>query len=238
MKKKLLATLITCAFTAQIILPAQANEISKSSIVKRALTLKSNEISLGAGIGYSETEDSNSWGIGLAAGYGITDDWTIGIGTIRYRALARQFDEEGLELTFGGGLKGYLQRGSQDVFGYGVDMQGKYVFDDQFAVTFGTEYIFWNDVGTDNPEEYRYSVGILFEPIDDITFSAGYAYRDLKGFVDDNANTVNAGVNYAISKQTDVGITASYSDFDAIDNGFNIDEAHKHGLGVYINYRF
>lgn len=239
MKKVLIATIIASAFFTGVV---AANENSERSLVKRAFTLKDGEIQVGAAIGYGETGDESDWGFNGGASYGVTDDFTVGLGELRYRVLARPDDSTGLELTFGAGLKGYMERadvvGDDEVLGYGLDIAGKYVFTDQFAVTFGTEYVFWNDIGFENRKEYRYSVGALYEPIRHLTFMTSYTYRNLDDFTQSNAYDVSAGVNYTLNKQTDVGIAFNYSDFDALENGFKAEYAHKRNLGMYFVYRF
>lgn len=239
MKKVWIATLIAAVLNTPL---AVANENSERSLVKRAFTLKDNEFQIGAAIGYGETGKEDDWGFDAGASYGVTDDFTIGLGDLRYRVLARPDDSTGLEVTLGGGLKGYMERidveGDDEVFGYGVDVTGKYVFSEQVAVTFGSEYVFWNDIGADNRKEMRYSVGVLYEPVRYLTLMADYTFRDLDDFTQNNAYIASAGVNYTLNKRTDVGIAFSYSDFDAPQNGFNAEYVHKRNLAAYAIYRF
>lgn len=239
MKKLLIAALIASAFTTGM---ATANELSERSLVKRAYTLKNGEIQVGAALGYGETDDENHWQFNAGARYGLTDDLTIGLGDIRYRALSRAENGNGLELTIGGGLKGYMERlnldGDDEVLGYGLDIAGKYVMSDRVALTFGTEYVFWNDIGSDNRKEFRYSVGGLYEPIRNVTLMASYTYRDLEDFTQSSAYDISAGVNYSLNKRTDIGLAFGYSDFDAVENGFKPEYAHKRSVGAYVSYRF
>ena len=215
-----------------------ANQLSKQSLVERSMTLKSGEVQLGAAAFYGETDDKDDKGFAINAAYGVTDDLSIGFGGLRYRFMSRPNDNGGLELTVGAGLKGHLEQGDEDILGYGADVSGKYVLSPELAFTFGAEYVFWNFVGSDNGKEYRLSVGTMYQPIDDVTFSVGYTYRDLHDFSQDNAYTVHTGVNYAWSENLDVGMAFTYNDFDPVKNGFDIKTAHKRNLGLYASYRF
>ena len=40
------------------------------------------------------------------------------------------------------------------------------------------------------------------------------------------------------SKNTDIGLFASYSDFDAEENGYELGNSFDHAVGIYANYRF
>ena len=109
---------------------------------------------------------------------------------------------------------------------------------DRVALTFGTEYVFWNDIGSDNRKEFRYSVGGLYEPIRNVTLMASYTYRDLEDFTQSSAYDISAGVNYSLNKRTDIGLAFGYSDFDAVENAFKPEYAHKRSVGAYVSYRF
>ncbi len=233
MKKSLLIGLILSASTA-----VSANELSKQNLVERSLTLKDSEVALSGGLYFGETDDEDDTGLGLNAAYGLTDELTIHLGGVRYKYLPRYNDGKGLELTFGAGYKGHMERNNDDVKGYGADITGKYVFSRDLAMVFAAEYVFWNNPGSDNSSENRFSVGALYQPIERLTFSVDYTHRDLKDFVQNNAYTASAGVNYALTKNTDIGLTYAYSDFDAEQNGYDIDSAYQRNYGAYINYRF
>lgn len=239
MKTLLIAGLIASVFTTGM---ATADELSERSLVKRAYTLKDGEIQIGAALGYGKTADKNRFSVSASASYGLTDDLSISLGGLRYRALSRVDDENGLEVTIGAGLRGYLERanvsGKDEVLGYGLDIAGKYVFSEQVALTFSTGYVFWNDIGADNRKEYRYSIGALYEPIRNVTFMTGFTYRDLDDFNQNDAYDISASVNYSLSKRTDVGLAFSYSDFDAIENGFKPEDAFKRNVAAYVTYRF
>jgi len=232
-KSLLLGLILSTAATG-----AFANDLSKQNLVERSLVLKDSELMLAGGIYHGETNDENDTGIALNVAYGLTDNVSVGFGGVRYRFMERASEGRGLELTFGAGIKGHLEQNDDDILGYGADVAGKYVMSKNLAMTFGAEYVFWNKLGSDNASENRYSVGTLFQPIPYVTLSLDYTYRDLKDFNQDNAYVVSTGVHYALSQNTDLGLTFAYSDFDAEQNGFDIESAHKRNLGAYVSYRF
>ena len=78
---------------------ACAQDLSKRSLVERALTLKDHEILVGGALGYGDSSSDSGFNLGLDVGYGLSNDITLGLGGIRYRFLARDNDEQGLELT-------------------------------------------------------------------------------------------------------------------------------------------
>ncbi|MCC2614980.1 porin [Aestuariibacter halophilus] len=235
MKKTL--TVLTMVLMSSSTLAAQ---LSPANPVLRPLTLKDGEVVLGASIGYGDSEDDNGGQLGLNAAYGITDDLTLGLGGIRYRMLSRGSDTAaGLELAIGAGLRGYLESdGNGDALGYGADVTGKYVFSDDFAVTFSGGYVYWNEQHLANKHEWRFSVGAEKALGNDLTAFADYSYRDLHGFSQNHANRYTLGVNYNLNRQWDLGLAFSYSDFDAVENGYDADNAYRRNLGIYATYRF
>ena len=230
----LLAGLLTTATTTFV----YANELSEQNLVTRSLTLKNGEIMLSGAANYGKTGKLDDSNLVLGAAYGLTDDLTVGLGGARYRLLKGPMAGHGLEVTIGAGIKGNLEQNNEDALGYGADVIGKYVVSEQLAFTFGSEYVFWNKRGPDNAKEYRYSVGAMYSPIQNITVSAGYTYRDLDDFSQDKAYTVSSGINYASNEHMDVGLILTYSDFDPVKNGFDVDSAHKRNLRAYVSYRF
>ena len=72
----------------------------------------------------------------------------------------------------------------------------------------------------------------------DWTATTRYTYRDLKDFTQNEAHEVSLGVNYAYSKNTDIGIFAGYSSFDAQQNGYKLDHSFDRVAGIYAAYRF
>lgn len=236
MRKSILIGLILSSVSAT----AAANELSERNLVERSLTLKDSELVIAAGVGYGETDNENDTGVALNGAYGITDNFTVGLGGVRYRVLERANDGRGLEIAIGAGWKGQMERQNQDVDGFGADVLGKYVVSSNLAFVFGTEYVKWEQDknGKFEASEMRYSVGALYQPMPYLTWSMDYTYRDLNDFVQSNAYSVSTGVHYALSKSTDVGVTFEYTDFDAEQNGFDIDSAYKRNLGAYVSYRF
>lgn len=234
--------MITGLILSLLSVATAANELSERNLVKRSLTLKHGEIFVGAIAVYGETGKKDDTGLGVIAAYGITDDLSLSFYDVRYRLLARDNDNYGLELTVGVGMKPGLQRQNVDVEGYSADITGKYVVANDLALYFGTEYVKW-DHDKDSQydaSEMRYGVGASYQVIPHLTWSVGYAYRDLKDFVQNNAYTISTGINYAWSKSTDIGIVYEYTDFDAVKNGFELDgfSSFKRNFGAYVGYRF
>lgn len=234
MKKSVLIGLIL----SSVATGASANKLSEQNLVERSLTLKDSEMVLSGAVFRGKTGDDSDTALGLSVGYGLTDNLTLGLGGARYRFMERANDGKGLELAFGAGYKGHMERNNKDVNGYGADITGKYVLSSDLAVLFAAEYVFWNNVGKDNASENRYSLGALYQVMNDVTVSVNYTHRDLKDFNQSSAYSASTGVHYAWSKNTDVGLVFGYSDFDAVKNGYDTDSAHKRNVGVYANYRF
>jgi len=207
--------------------------------VLRPLTLTDGTIAVGGALAWGEEEDDRRGEINLHAAYGVTDDLTVGLGGLKYRFLARSGNNIGLELAVGLGVRGYQESASNgDSVGYGVDLNGKYVFNKDIAMLFSAGYVKWDEEKLKNKDEYRYSVGVQANIIKDWTASARYTYRDLKDFTQDEAHAVNVGLNYAYSKSIDVGLFVGYSDFDAQENGYKIDNSFERIAGLYATYRF
>ena len=208
--------------------------------VLRPLTLTDGTISVGGAIAWvAEEEDDQRGEINLNIGYGLTDNLTLGLGGINYRVLARPDNKMGLELAVGLGFRGFQEsRINGDSVAYGADLNGKYVFNKDIAMIFSVGYVKWDEEKLENKDEYRYSAGIQTNLTKDWSATASYTYRDLKGFNQNNANEVGLGINYAYSKNTDIGLVASYSDFDAQKNGYQLHNSFDHAVGIYANYRF
>jgi len=207
--------------------------------VLRPLTLTDGTVSVGGGLTWSEEKDDDSLGLNLNIGYGLTDNLTLGLGGVNYRILARENNETGLELTVGLGVRGFQKSSvTGESIAYGTDLNGKYVFDKDFAMIFSVGYVKWDEEVLKNKDEYRYSVGLQTNIAKDWTATASYTYRDLKDFNQSEAHEASVGVNYAFSKSTDIGIFAGYSDFDAQENGYKLDNSYDHVAGIYANYRF
>lgn len=117
---------------------------------------------------------------------------------------------------------------------------GKYVVSSHLAFLFGAEYVKWDHDKNSQYDgsEMRYSVGAMYQVMPHLTWGVNYTYRDLNDFTQDNAYALSTGVNYAWSKSTDVGVSFEYTDFDAEQNGFDVDSAYKRNLGAYVSYRF
>jgi opacity protein-like surface antigen len=207
--------------------------------VLRPLTLTDGTISVSGALAWGEEKDQRRGELNLNAAYGLTDNLTLGLGGVNYRFLARQDNDTGLELAVGLGVRGYQESTiNGDSVAYGADLNGKYVFDKDIAMIFSVGYVKWDEETLKNKDEYRYSLGLQTNITKDWTASAIYTYRDLKDFNQSDAHEVNVGVNYAYSKSTDIGIFAGYSNFDAQENGYILDNSYDRVAGIYVAYRF
>mgnify|MGYP000234315051 CR=1 FL=1 len=207
--------------------------------VLRPLTLTDGTILVGGSLAWVEENDENRGELNLNAAYGLTDNVTLGFGGINYRVLARPDNQTGLELAVGLGVRGYQDSIlNGDSIGYGADLNGKYVFNEDIAMIFSLGYIKWDEEKLKNKDEYRYSVGVQANVAKDWTATAIYSYRDLKDFSQNDAHEVKLGLNYAYSKSTDIGMFTGYSSFDAQENGYKLDDNFERVAGIYTTYRF
>ena len=207
--------------------------------VLRPLTLTDGTVSLSGALAWGEENDDNRGELNLNAAYGLTDNLMLGLGGINYRVLARPDNKTGLELTVGLGLRGYQDsKLNGHSVGYGTDLNGKYVFNENIAMIFSLGYVKWDEKKLKNKGEYRYSVGVQGNIAKDLTATASYTYRDLKDFSQNDAHEVNVGLNYAYSKNTDIGVFTGYSSFDAQENGYKLDNSFDRVAGIYATYRF
>jgi len=207
--------------------------------ILRPLTLTDGTIAVSGALILGEEKGDSRNELNLNAAYGFTDNLTLGLGGLNYRFLARENNKTGLELAVGLGIKGYQDSAlNGDAVGYGVDLNGKYVFNNDFAMTFSVGHINWDEEILKNKSEYRYSVGLQANIAKDWTARAGYTYRDLNDFTQKDAHGVNLGLNYVYSKNTDIGLFAGYSNFDAQENGYKLDNSFERVAGIYASYRF
>ena len=207
--------------------------------VLRPLTLTDGTIAVGGALAWGEEKDDSRAMLHLNAAYGLTDDLTLGLGGLNYRVLARPDNEMGLELAVGLAVRGYQESNiNGDSVGYGANLNGKYVFDKDIAMTFSAGFVKWDEEKLKNKDEYRYSIGLQANVAKGWTTNVNYTYRDLKDFAQQEAHEAIVGLNYAYSKSTDVGVFASYSSFDAQENGYKLDNSFDRVAGVYAAYRF
>lgn len=207
--------------------------------ILRPLTLTDGTIAVGGALMWGEEKDNSRGALSLNAAYGLTDNLTLSLNGLNYRVLARPDNEMGLELAVGLGVRGYNESFvNGDAIAYGADLNGKYVFNKDIAMTFSLGYVKWDEDKLKNKDEYRYSVGVQANVAKDWTASANYTYRDLKDFEQNEAHEVSVGLNYAYSKQTDIGMFIGYSNFDAIENGYKLKNSFDRVAGVYVTYRF
>ena len=237
MKKLLPALTLICISSTAI-----AEQYSPANPVVRPLTLVDGELQLVGALSYGEEANGEkSWDFDANVRYGITDDLTLGFGGLRYRFMERPGNGTGLELTAGLAVKGYLEYSDpelDDSVALGMDITGQYVINKNLAVTFASEYMVWNEEKLENKSEFRHSIGFKTNVAPSITLWSNYTYRDLRDFTQDDAHAVAAGINYNLSRQTDVGLFANYTDFDAAKNGYKADDIQEKGIGAYISYRF
>lgn len=207
--------------------------------VLRPLTLTDGTFEVSGALMWGEEGKDSRGELNLNAAYGLTDNLTVGLGGLNYRVLARRNNKTGLELAVGLGVRGYQESVTNgDSVAYGVDLNGKYVFNKDFAMLFSAGFAKWDEEKLKNKDEYRYSVGAQVNLARDWTATAMYTYRDLKDFTQDDAHEVNVGLNYAYSKNVDVGVFAGYSNFDAQENGYKLDDNFERVAGLYATYRF
>lgn len=207
--------------------------------VLRPLTLTDGTVSLSGTLAWAEENDDNRGELNLNAAYGLTDNLMLGLGGINYRVLARHDNKTGLELAVGLGLRGYQDsKLNGHSVGYGADLNGKYVFNENLAMIFSLGYVKWDEEKLKNKDEYRYSVGVQGNIAKDLTATASYTYRDLNDFSQNDSHEVNVGLNYAYSKNTDIGVFTGYSSFDAQENGYELDNSFDRIAGIYGVYRF
>lgn len=235
MKYSMLALFVAAVTSAQ----ALANDSYPENPIKRPLTLADGMAEVAGGVIYGEENDDKRTEVFANIAYGVTDDFTIGFDGLTYRFLSRDNNGNGLELATSIGLKGFQEsKVNGDSKGYGIDVYGKYVLNDDLAFTFGTAFVKWDEDKLKNKDEYRYHVGVMTNIAPDWTAAFNYTYRDLKDFVQDDAHVASATLNYAYNKNTDIGVFATYSDFDAEKNGYDLENSFDKGIGLYVAYRF
>lgn len=207
--------------------------------VLRPLTLTDGTVSLSGALAWAEEKNDSHGEINLNASYGFTDNFTLGLDGIKYRVLARHDNNTGLELVLGFGLRGYQDSNlNGHSVGYGTDLNGKYVFNENIAMIFSLGYVKWDEEKLKNKDEFRYSAGVQANIAQDLTATASYTYRDLKDFSQKDAHEVNVALNYTYSKNTDIGVFTGYSSFDAQENGYELDDSFERIVGIYSEYRF
>ena len=207
--------------------------------VLRPLTLTDGTIALSGALAWAEENDDNRGEVNLNIAYGFTDNLMLGLGGVNYRVLARTDNKTGLELMVGLGLRGYQDsKLNGHSVGYGTDLNGKYVFNENIAMIFSLGYVKWYEEKLKNKDEFRYSTGVQANIAKDFTATASYTYRDLQDFSQNDAHEGNVGLNYTYSKNTDIGLFAGYSSFDAQENGYDLDDSFERIVGIYSEYRF
>ena len=157
---------------------------------------------------------------------------------MRYKIVGRENNGLGWDVALGGGLRGYRENGNGEAFAYGVDLSSKYVVSENRAYLFAAEYILWDEERRDNRNEYRFSVGAMQNITDQITLTGTYSYSVLNDFVTDDAHSVSLGAEYVFSKHTSMGVFAEYTNFDAVENGYDQRTNYESLVGAFLTYRF
>jgi opacity protein-like surface antigen len=207
--------------------------------VLRPLTLTEGTVSIIGGLLWVEEKNDNRGEVYLNTSYGFTDNLMLGLDGIKYRVLARPNNKTGLELAVGLGIRGRQEsKLNGDSVGYGTDINGKYVFSKDIAMIFSLGYVKWDEDKLKNKDEYRYSVGVQANLAKDWSTTAGYTYRYLKDFSQNDVHEVNVSLNYAYSDTTSIGAFAGYSSFDAQQNGYKLDNSFDRVAGIYAAYSF
>ncbi len=233
MKKLILLPIATLAIFSTT---NQANEYPQNPVV-RPLTLTQSTIELTGAYFYGKQHNNDHDSI-LAANiaYGLTDNLQLALDGISYSFLKNK--HSGLELAVKAGINGYYNDKNGDNLGLGFSLLGKQIINKNFAFTFAAGYTHWNLDNLADREEYDYSVGMLMNIAPQLTLTAQYTYRDLKGFQQSHANSTSVGLNYAIEKNIDIGFISSYSDYNEQANNYALLETPEAAAGLYINYRF
>lgn len=232
---------VACAIACSpfIFTQVNASELSIANPITRSLTLQDNEISLRIGAVYGETNDDKKSSPLLNLGYGLTQHLTIGPAGARYSIVPRNYNGLGLEVVVEGGIMGlYESSDFGDSIGAGIGVTGKYVLSENFAVTLGSHYVFWNEDKRDNREELRVDVGAMWGVHPAITLFANTEYRELKDFTQDKAWECSVGALYVVNDQTDFVFTLSSSEFDPALEGYDNDVSFESAVSVSLTYRF
>lgn len=234
MKKSLISVALLLASSV-----AYADSSYPQNQVLRPLTLSEGTIFVGGSLARSEENDDQRNQLNFDLAYGLTDNLTIGLGGLDYRILARPHNGSGLEVSVGAGIRGFQEsKVNGDALGLGADLNAKYVMNKNLALLFTLGYVKWDEEKLENKDEIRYSIGLQTNVAKNWTANASYTYRDLKDFTQDKAHAVNIGLNYAYSRHSDIGIFAGYSNFDAQENGYDLDNSFDRIAGVYATFRF
>ena len=232
-------TVLSIVALSMVAASAGANELSVANPVTRSLTLQDNEVLVTAGLAHGRTNSHDYTGVLLGAAYGVTDDLTVGPIGLRYNLMPRAYDGTGLEITVDGGLMGYYEsKQFDDSFALGAGFTGKYVMNDDLAFTFSSHYLFWNEDERDDRSEVRLGAGAIVRVMDNLSFYADAAYRELKDFNQDNATEFGAGVIWNYSEQTDFTLGVSTTDFDPVKDGYDNDTVMETALSLSMTYRF
>lgn len=204
--------------------------------VLRPITLPDTMVSLTAAAGYAEELDgSEEVFIVPGVQYGVTDNFTIGLDGLTYRF----YHDDGLQMGVNFGVRdAHHSDRFGDSIATGISVFGKKIMSNHFAVTFGIDFINWDEEIVSDRSEVKYDIGLIYNIAPDWTVFASYHYRDLEDFAQDSANRYQVGLNYVYSQNIDVGLFAFQSDYDEKLNGYYLHNEVEQGAGIFVNWRF
>ena len=204
--------------------------------VKRPITLSDGMVSLSAAVGNADELDGDEESFIVAnAQYGVTDNFTIGFDGLTYRF----YDDDALQLAVNTGVRDAFETDELgDNAAVGIGVFGKQVLSNDFALTFGIDFIHWDIDNLDDREEVNYQLGFMYNLSNQWTLSAGYTYRDLEDFSESSANAYRAALTYTGLKNIDIGLFAVTSDYDDTSSGYWVRDEVEQGAGIYVNWRF
>ncbi|GAB2702784.1 hypothetical protein Q4574_19165 [Aliiglaciecola sp. 3_MG-2023] len=216
-----------------------ANTLSDANPVMRNLTLNDNEILIGLGASYGTGYGENDVQPLFSLAYGVTDNLTIGPAGVRYAVWQRPEANTGWEVTIDGGLMGLYESAEyDDSYALGGGLSSKYVISKDFSIGASAHYLHWNEDKRDNKTEFRGELSAMWRVNSDLTVYGSGMYRELKDFAQDNAYALSTGLIWNPSKQMDVILDFTYTDFDSLQNGYDIDAHFKRQYGLKVIYRF
>lgn len=246
MMKKLVLAMVCILANGAVVADEYSESTYSSNPVLRPITLPDTMLSLGGAVLYRETEHgSDDVDVVPFIKYGITDNFSIGVDGLTYRF----YNDNGLQLAVNGGFRGASYQSHSDdsddddewEVATSASIYGKQILNNQFALTFGVEYLNWDsnkDNWTDR-HEWNYSAGFMYQFAPDWTFNAGYTYRDLsREFQQDDANSYSVGLTRSFGNDFEMGLFYRHNDTVYSYSNSRLDENYENVGGLYANWRF
>ncbi|MFA3792395.1 hypothetical protein AB6T38_14865 [Aliiglaciecola sp. SL4] len=216
-----------------------ADTLSEANPVMRNLTLNDNEMQVGLGASYGSGDDGNDVQPIFSFAYGLTDNLTIGPTGLRYGIWQRAESKTGLEVTFDAGLMGIYESAEyDDSYALGGGLSSKYVLSHNFSIGISAHYLHWNEDKRDNKSEFRGGLSVIWRLKPNLSVYGIGVYRELEDFAQDNAYALSTGVIWNLSNQVDIFFDYTYTDFDSVQNGYDIDAHFKRQYSLNVSYRF